>query len=60
MILNLVLFFSTVKWVVGIENAILFINPTLHGIKNVAGDTGGGHYGHPLENDSRGHFMWSD
>ena len=31
-------------------------NPTLHGIKNVAGDTGGGHYGHPLENDTRGHF----
>ena len=32
------------------------INPTLHGLKNVAGDTGGGHYGHPLENDPRGHF----
>ena len=32
------------------------INPTLHGLKNVAGDTGGGHYGHPLENDPRGQF----
>ena len=32
------------------------LNPTLHGLKNVAGDTGGGHYGHPLENDPRGHF----
>ena len=32
------------------------INPTSHGRKNVAGDTGGGHYGHPLENDPRGHF----
>ena len=36
------------------ENIIF--NPTLHGIKNVAGDTGGGHYDHPLENDPRGHF----
>ena len=35
---------------------LLIINPTLHGLKNVAGDTGGGHYGHPLENDARGHF----
>ena len=26
------------------------------GQKNVAGDTGVGHYGHPLENDPRGHF----
>ena len=34
----------------------LYLNPTLHGLKNVAGDTGGGHYGHPLENDPRGHF----
>ena len=32
-------------------------NPTLHGLKNVAGDTGGGHYGHPLENVLRGHFF---
>ena len=32
------------------------LNPTLHGLKNVAGDMGGGHYGHPLENDPRGHF----
>ena len=32
------------------------LNPTLHGLKIVAGDTGGGHYGHPLENDARGHF----
>ena len=32
------------------------LNPTLHGLKNVAGDTGDGHYGHPLENDPRGHF----
>ena len=31
-------------------------NPTLHRIKNVAVDMGGGHYGHPLENDTRGHF----
>ena len=31
-------------------------NPTLHGINNVAGDTGAGHNGHPHENDSRGHF----
>ena len=34
---------------------ILF-NPTLHGLKNVAGYTGGGHYGHPLENYPGGHF----
>ena len=32
------------------------VNPTLHGLKSVASDTGGGHYGHPLENDPRGHF----
>ena len=31
-------------------------NSTLHGLKDVAGDTGDGHYGHPLENDPRGHF----
>ena len=31
-------------------------NPTLHGLKNVAGYTGGGHYGHPLENYPGGHF----
>ena len=34
----------------------IVLNPTLHGLKNVASDTGGGHYGHPLENDPRGHF----
>ena len=33
-----------------------FLNPTLHRIKKISGDTGGGHYGHPLENDTRGHF----
>ena len=33
-----------------------YLNPTLHGIKNVAGDTEGGHDGHPLENDTRDHF----
>ena len=32
------------------------LNPTLHGLKNVAGYTGGGHYGHPLENYPGGHF----
>ena len=26
---------------------------TLHGLKDVAGDTGGGHYGQPQENDPR-------
>ena len=33
-----------------------YVNPTLHGLKNVAGYTGGGHYGHPLENYPGGHF----
>ena len=33
-----------------------WVNPMLHGLKNVAGYTGGGHYGHPLENYPGGHF----
>ena len=44
------------NWILLPIFAIQALNPTLHGLKNVAGDTGGGHYGHPLENDPRGHF----
>ena len=32
------------------------INPTLHGLQNVAVYTGVGHYGPPLLNASKGHF----
>ena len=42
----------------GYGKVCISINPTLHRLKNVAGD-GGGHYGHPLEND-KGPLLWSD
>ena len=32
-------------------------NPTLHGLQNVAVYTGVGHYGPPLLNASKGHFL---